>query len=166
MQIDYLPAVKPASIHELKTDLTYLEKEEIIAICVRLAKYKKENKELLNYILRESENEDAYISALKQEISEQFASMNTSSVYLAKKSLRKVLRYVDRFVKYSGKKETEIELRIHYCLELKNSGIPISRSVLIQNIYNRQIEKIQKCLELIHEDLRYDFVQIMRDEEL
>lgn len=158
--------MKPASIHELKADLQHLHKDDVIKVCLRLAKYKKENKELLNYLLRESENEQGYINGLKEEISEQFGAINTSSTYLAKKGLRKILRYADRFIKYSGLKETEIEIRIHYCMEMKSSGIPIYKSLLITNIYNRQVEKIRKRLDEIHEDLRYDFVQMMRENDL
>jgi hypothetical protein len=158
--------MKPASIHELKIDLGHKDQKELIAICLRMAKYKKENKELLTYLLRDSDNESHYVGKLKEEISGQYQEMNTSSTYVAKKSLRKILRYMDRFVKYSGNKESEIELRIHYCKELKSSKIRINQSVLISNIYNRQIERIQKRLLEIHEDLRFDFEDDMRVSDL
>ena len=158
--------MKPASIHELKIDLAHKDQKELIAICLRMAKYKKENKELLTYLLRDSDNEAHYVSKLKEEISDQYQGMNTSSTYVAKKSLRKILRYMDRFIKYSGNKESEIELRIHYCTELKNSNVRVNQSVLISNIYNRQIDRIQKRLSEIHEDLRFDFEDDMRSADL
>ena len=158
--------MKPASIHELKTDLGHLNQKELIAICLRMAKYKKENKELLSYLLREADNEAHYVQKLKEEITNQFEGVNVSSTYITKKSLRKILRYLDRFIKYSGNKESEIDLRIHYCTELKNSGVRIDRSVLISNIYNRQMERIQKRLAEIHEDLRFDFEEEIRENQL
>jgi len=80
--------------------------------------------------------------------------------------LRKVLRYMDRFIRYSGNKETEVELRIHYCIELKNSDIKMDRSILITNLYNRQIDKIRKGIAVLHEDLRFDFLQTMNESDL
>ena len=158
--------MKPASINELGKDLKDQTPENLIELCLKLAKFKKENKELLTYLLRQSDNEVLYTENLKQEISSQFGSINTSNTYYAKKGLRKVLRYTDRFIKYSGNKETEIEVRIHYCMKLKQSDIRMERSVLIGNLYNRQIEKIRKRIDELHEDLQYDFLQLMRENDL
>ena len=158
--------MKPATIHELSKDLENRTNEDLIVLVLRMAKFKKENKELLTYLLRQSDNEARYIEQLKQEISSQFLLINTSSIYFAKKGLRKVLRYMDRFIRYSGNKETEVELRIHYCIELKNSDIKMDRSILIINLYNRQIDKIRKGIAVLHEDLRFDFLQTMKESDL
>lgn len=158
--------MKPATIHELSKDLANRTNEDLIALVLRMAKFKKENKELLTYLLRQSDNETLFIGHLKQEISNQFFLINTSNTYFAKKGLRKVLRYMDRFIRYSGNKETEVELRIHYCLNLKNADIQLDKSILITNLYNRQIEKIRKKVEDLHEDLQFDFFQSMRENDL
>ena len=158
--------MKPATIHELSKDLENRTNTELIALVLRMAKFKKENKELLTYLLRQSDNETLYVEQLKQEISSQFLLINTSSTYFAKKGLRKVLRYMDRFVRYSGNKESEVDLRIHYCIELKNSDVRMDRSVLITNLYNRQIDKSTKGIAVLHEDLRFDFLQTMKASDL
>lgn len=158
--------MKPASINELSKDLKDQTPENLIGLCLKLAKFKKENKEFLTYLLRQSDNEALFVENLKEEISNQFGLINTSNTYFAKKGLRKVLRYTDRFIKYSGDKETEVEVRIHYCLKLKRSDIRIERSILISNLYNRQIEKIRKRIDELHEDLQYDYLQLMRENDL
>ena len=62
--------MKAASVNDLKEELTQLPAEGLVEICLRLAKFKKENKELLNYLLFESHNEQEYINAVKNEIAE------------------------------------------------------------------------------------------------
>ena len=54
--------MKPATISEIKKTLFSLEKEEVVEHCLRLIKYKKENKELLNYLLFESSNKTVFLS--------------------------------------------------------------------------------------------------------
>ena len=51
--------MKAASISELQKELALLEPKNTAALCLRLAKYKKENKEFLSYLLFDSINENA-----------------------------------------------------------------------------------------------------------
>src|SRR5438105_4488438 len=106
--------MKAASLNELQKELATLPLKQVLEICSRLIKYKKENKELLTYLLFEARDEESYIKNIKNEIDFQFREMNRSNLYLAKKSLRKILRMINKFIRYSGEKQTEIELRIHY----------------------------------------------------
>ncbi len=79
--------MKAATIHELKQELNTLPQKELVELCQRLGKFKKENKELLTYLLYEANDEDGYIKGIKKEIDEQFAEINLSHLYYAKKSL-------------------------------------------------------------------------------
>ena len=76
-----------------------------------------------------------------------------------------MLRYTDRFIKYSGNLETEVEVRMHYCKELKQSTIQIDRSVLISNLHHRQLDRIGKKFT-VHDDLQYDYMQLMEENDL
>jgi len=58
---------------------------DVVDICLRLVKYKKENKELLNYLLFDANNEPDYIRNVKAEIDLQFADTNFSNMYFAKR---------------------------------------------------------------------------------
>ena len=149
--------MKAATISELKKELKTRPPQQVEEICLRLAKFKKENKELLTYLLFEADNEEAYIESVKQEIEEQFATLNKSNLYIAKKMMRKILRNINKFIRYSGDKRTEVELLIFYCNKMRRSGVPISRSTTLANIYHRQVEKIKKTLATMHEDLQFDF---------
>src|SRR6056297_1017688 len=149
--------METASISEIKKELKNLSPQQLQDICIRLAKYKKENKELLSYLLFESFNEQHFIQEVKEEIDEQFTHLNRSSFYLAKKTLRKVLRTTRKYIRFSGSKQTEVELLIYFCQKMKESGLKSRSSRVIQNMYARQVERIKKALSMMHEDLQLDY---------
>jgi hypothetical protein len=149
--------MRSASIHELKQELANLKPAEITSLCLRLARFKKENKELLTYLLFEAQDEQGYIRNAKQEIEELFGEINLSHLYFAKKTLRKILRVINKYSRYSGNKQTEIELRIFFCRQLKTSGIPFRQNAVLSNIYDGQIKKIDEALSTLHEDLQHDY---------
>ena len=81
--------METASLSDLKNELKTIAPQQLQKLCLRLAKYKKENKELLNYLLFEAVNEQAFIQNVKNEIDEQFKQLNKNSFYLAKKNASK-----------------------------------------------------------------------------
>jgi hypothetical protein len=149
--------MKSATIHEIKQELSTARPAELIELCLRLGRFKKENKELMTYLLFEANDEQGYVTGIKKEIDEQFATINLSQLYFAKKSLRKIARIINKYCRYSASKPTEVELRIYFCTQLKESGIPIKRNAVINNLYNSQLKKIQTVLAALHEDLQYDY---------
>jgi hypothetical protein len=146
-----------SSINEIKKELSTLEPDTLLALCMRLAKYKKENKELLTYLLFEAHNEQAYIENIKEEITELFKTL-PSNTYLIKKSLRKILRIANKQIKYSGIKQTELEVRIFFCTKMKDAHIPRPQGSVLFNIYQQQLKKINTVLEKLHEDLQGNYL--------
>ena len=149
--------MKAATVKELKTELTHQSQAELVELCLQLSKFKKENKELLTYLLYEAENEEGFIESVKNEIDEQFELINTSSYFYIKKSVRKILRIVKKYIRYSKQKETEVELLLHFCYVLKNMHPSIFKNVSLTNIFNRQVLLIKKSIATLHEDLQYDY---------
>lgn len=149
--------MKAATVKELKTELQYRTKDELLELCLRLSRFKKENKELLTYLLFEADNESGYIESIQDEITEQFKLINTKSYFYIKKSVRKILRSAKKYIRYSKKKETEIEILLHFCKVLKEMQPSIHRNQTLQNIFNRQILLIKKTIDTVHEDLQYDY---------
>ena len=64
--------MKAATVKELRDKLKDCSPKELMEICLRLSKFKKENKELLTYLLYESKDESNYIESVKQEIDTKF----------------------------------------------------------------------------------------------
>lgn len=149
--------MKAVSVVTIKKELKHRSAEELTELCLRLAKFKKENKELLTYLLFESHDESGYIETVKAEIDEQFQGINTNSYHYIKKSVRKILRNIKKYARYSLKKETEVELLLHFCIVLKDFKPSIFKNVTLINIYERQILMIKKIVLTLHEDLQYDY---------
>jgi hypothetical protein len=150
--------MKTASIHELKKEISALSVNELVELCIRLAKYKKENKELLNYLLFEAGNEESYVKAIKTEVREQFEDINVSNTYLAKKTIRKILRTLNKYIKYAASKKVETELLLFFCKQLQQSRLPLKSNATLYNIYARQVQKVTKTINQLHEDLQYDYL--------
>jgi hypothetical protein len=149
--------MKSATIHEIKQELSTLKPAQMVELCLRLGRFKKENKELLTYLLFEANDEQGYSNSVKQEIDDLFETINLSHLYFAKKTLRKIVRVINKYCRYSGSKQTELELRIYFCQKLKDSGIPFTRNTVISNLYDSQLKKIHAVLSALHEDLQYDY---------
>jgi hypothetical protein len=149
--------MKAVSIKELKEELTNCTPKELRDLCLRLAKFKKENKELITYLLFESSDEELYIQNIKREIDEQFLLINRKSHYLIKKSFRKILRTIRKYGRYSQKKETEVKLLIYFCKKLRKFTPSIKQNSGLENFYHRQIDAISKKITFLHEDLQFDY---------
>jgi len=155
--------MKTATIVQLKKELALLPKEALIEACLTVGKYKKENKELLSYLLFEKDNEELFITELKTEITDAFQNIETSSFYYIKKSVRKILKDIKKHIKFSKKKETEVHLLIHFCEELNKMQPPRKWNITLCNIYDRQLALLEKAKNTLHEDLQYDFEEKIED---
>jgi hypothetical protein len=148
--------MKTVSVNEIKKDLENRDFKELLEYCLRLAKFKKENKELLAFLLFDSDDISGYIENIKQETDEQFRLINKSNIYFIKKSVRKILRNVNKHVRFSLSKQVEAELLIHFCNCLIKYSIPIKKSRQLLNLYESQLKKIGQVLSALHPDLQYD----------
>jgi HPt (histidine-containing phosphotransfer) domain-containing protein len=156
--------MKASTVHELKDELKHLSVKELVELCNRLARFKKENKELLTYLLFEAHDEKGYIQSVKNEVEQMFAEIpKGNSLYLQKKSIRKILRTVNKYIRYSGIKTTEVELLLHFCNRLGQSGIKFRESTALSNLFESQIKKANKQVLTLHEDLQYDYLRTIED---
>jgi hypothetical protein len=149
--------MKSATISEINKELKARNPETIRGICLRLAKYKKENKELLTYLLFDADHETAYVDGLKEEMTELFSALPAANLYLSKKTVRKILRFTNRQIKYSGLPVTELELRIHFCKLLKKTKLPLTPGSVLSNLSIQQQVKIGNVLQKLPEDLQFDY---------
>ncbi len=149
--------MKSATVANIRKELKHKSNEELAELCLRLSRFKKENKELLTYLLFEADYEAGYIETIKTEIDEQFDQINTSSFFYIKKGVRKILRNTKKYIRYSLNKETEVELLLYFCQKLNAMTPSISRNTTLTNLYDRNIIAIKKKVKNLHEDLQYDY---------
>lgn len=149
--------MKAATVKQIKDELTDLNREELITTVLRLSKFKKENKELLTYLLFESQNEESYIHEIELEMDILFDEMNVSSYFYMKKTIRKILKLIKTYIRYSNVKETEIELSLYFCQRLGSITPSIRNNQQLMNLYYRELKLIEKRILTLHEDLQYDY---------
>ena len=138
--------MKALTVKKIKDELNHRSQSELIELCLKLSRFKKENKELLSYLLFEAHNEEGYIESVKVLIDEQFDEINTKNFYYIRKSTRKILSQVKKYIRYSKKKETEVELLLYFCRRLKEFRPSISHSTRLTNVYQRQLLLIKKSI--------------------
>lgn len=155
--------MKAATVKEIKDELLDLPQKELVELCLKLSKFKKENKELLTYQLFEAHDERGYINSIQAALDMLFAEVNTKSLYIAKKNLRKIVRTAARYIRYSNEPSTEADILIYVCREIKKLPIDLSKSTALQNLYASQLKKIKKAVEIMHADLQYDYLRQLKE---
>jgi hypothetical protein len=155
--------MKSVTVTKLKNELQNYEHEELVDICLKLAKFKNENKELLTYLLFDSYDENEYIKGIKEEIDEGFSLINQDSLYYVKKSTRKILRSIKKYIRYSKNKETEATLLLCFCTKLKGLRASYYQSQQMINLFEAQLKMAKKSISALHEDIQYDFNQEIED---
>jgi len=156
--------MKTATVHEIKQELLSVPEKQLVELCLRLSKFKKENKELLTYLLFESHNEENYIKEVQELIGAEFEKIEVSSnLYFAKKTIRKILRIANKHIRYTGSKTAEVAILLHFCTVLKAHGLPFEKSTALKNLYQQQLKKIKLAMSSLHEDLQYDFQQTLNE---
>lgn len=151
--------MQTASVKEIKNTLSDLKKDELIALCLRLSKFKKENKELITYVLFEEHDEEGYLQSVKNKIDEEFNNINTSNLYFVKKNIRRIIRVVNKYIRYSGKAVVEIDLLIYLCKSINEKQIALEKSQVLKNMYQSLLKRVNKSMDTLHEDLQYEFKQ-------
>ncbi|HBK89251.1 MAG: hypothetical protein U0289_05685 [Cyclobacteriaceae bacterium] len=149
--------MKAATVHEIKKELNTLESTTLVELCLRLTRFKQDNKALLTYLLYESQDEKAFIQGVKAELDEAMAELPVSQLYFYKKGLRRILRNLNKQIRYSGQPATELELRVYFLTGVRNSGVDLDKSPVLLNLYRQQLRNAHKVMAKLPEDLQFDY---------
>ncbi|MCH8533731.1 MAG: hypothetical protein LAT51_01555 [Flavobacteriaceae bacterium] len=155
--------MKSPKLVEIKKALHYCTREELIEITTKLAKHKVENKELLHYLLFDASNEDEFVQQVKQHLSNEFEDINTKNYYWMRKSIRKLLKEMKKYIRFSKNKSTEIELHLHFLAQMLQLRPNVLKDNRLRNLYERNLLFVDKKISGVHEDLQYDY-QSIREE--
>ncbi len=143
-------------LQDIKKELQHLSPLQTTELCLRLARYKKENKELLAYLMFESADEQAFIEKVKSEIGFMFSALPSQS-YNAAKGVRKILRLISKYTRFMGSKEAEIDMLLNFCHNyVQYTDRKVSYKPL-RIILHRQLQKISGLVGKLHEDLQLDY---------
>lgn len=151
-----------ASIDTIKTELKQLPPRQVLELLLRLARFKKENKELLTYILFESANESDYVEQVKKEIAEEMEEIDGLPGYQYKKQFRKIQRKINKPIKYMGNKSATAELYLHMVKMISEKKKTIYLATFLEKTVQQYIVKIEKLLPGIEDDLATDLRKKMK----
>lgn len=154
----YLRSMKPAGLADIKKELQELPPEQLLELCLALAKYKKDNKEYLGYLMFDAHDKLSFAAEVRTIMDEQMAELQKQpNLYYVKKGLRKLLRIVNKYCKYAGDKAFAAEMHIYFLTKLKDSGIKYHKDKRLVNLYAGEIKKINALVNSLHEDVRQDY---------
>ena len=142
-------------LQDIKKEITHLSAQQMAELCLRLARHKKENKELLAYLLFDAQDNAAFIEKVKAEIGFMFSQLPIQS-YAAAKYLRKVLRLIGKYVKFMADKQAEIALLINFCENYLQYADKRTGYKPLKQILTKQIEKINAAIKKLHPDVQAD----------
>ena len=111
---------------------------------------------MLTYLLFDSESPLEYAQRVKLEIKMHFDELNIH-YYYSTKSLRKTLRLINKYSRFTKFKPGEIELLLHFS-HLFVTIIPKETKHLpLLGLHHRSLAKAASLIKKIHEDLHYDY---------
>lgn len=149
--------IETYGLQDIKKELQHLNSAQLTELCLRLARHKKENKELLAYLLFVADDEEAFIEHSKYEVSMLFYLM-PGQAFNAVKVLRKILRLITKLSRFSASKNVEIRLLTGFCTNyLEYTDRKVSYKPM-RTLFVRQIDKIAKLIAKQHEDLQADYL--------
>ena len=143
---------------QIKKELQHLPQEQLAELCLRLVRYKKENKELLAYLLFEAHNEHDFLESIKAEAGFMFSQLPAQSYFTAK-GLRKILKMLTKYTKFMASKPAEVELLLNFCQNYLQYVTRQTAYKPIRLILTRQVDKVRAAIGKLHEDLQFDYSQ-------
>ena len=149
-------SISTYGLQDIKKEIQHIPHEQLAVLCLRLARYKKENKELLAYLLFEAVDEHAFVEKVKAEVGFMFSQLPSNN-FLAVKSIRKILRLITKYNKFIASKPAEIELLLNFCVNYVQYADKRSSYKPLRMILIRQLDKTKGLIKKLHEDLQFDF---------
>lgn len=146
-----------AGLAEIKKELKSYSQPQLLEACLRIIKFKKDNKELATYLLFAASNEAEFIKEVNTATSDEMVLAKGRQTNHQRKMLAKVLRLVNKYGRYSGKKETQTELLLHYTEELVDYFD--ARKTHIEMLLQRNVKRITTLIAGLHPELQYDYQQ-------
>lgn len=147
-----------AKLPELKRELEGLPQPELVRLCLRLAKYKVESKELLDYLLWSADDPIQYAHEFKTDVLLPFDSLFIGS-YLFTKSLRKSLRLIAKYTRFTGSKQGECELLLAFVEAFFHHYQRGFHTAANAKIIFRCLKKASVNINKLHEDIQADYTQ-------
>ncbi|TDQ19054.1 hypothetical protein DFQ04_0871 [Algoriphagus boseongensis] len=151
------------SLSHIKKELGYLSEKELIELISDLAKFSRDNKAFLYFKLYEKDQPTLFVDSVKEELEDAFQTANTKNYYFAKKAAQAIRRKLNKALKLSKNKADQAELILYFCEKIKLYGYLKFRHPVLTNLFQVQLQKAEKLIEKLDEDLQYDLGVILSE---
>lgn len=145
------------SLAQLKKELSFLPEADLIELIADLAKFSRDNKAFLYFKLNGKHQPNLFVELAKEDLELAFQQATIRSSYTAKKSAQAIRRKMNKLLKLSKNKADQAEVILWFCENLKSYGYLKYRLPIITNLFEKQIQKAEKLISTLHEDLQSDF---------
>lgn len=149
------------SLAQIKKELKTLDEKELIDVIIDLSKFTRDNKAYLYFRLFEKDNPRLFVEMVEGELEWHFQNANTKSYFTAKKSAQAIRRKLNKNLKLTKDKTAQIELIAYFCEKIRAYGYLGYHHPVIENLYQAQIRKMEKLIAGLHEDLQYDYREMI-----
>lgn len=151
-----------AKLPELKRELEGLPQPELVRLCLRIAKHKAENKELLDYLLWSAEDPMQYAQEFRAEVLLPFETPFVNA-YSFTKSIRKSLRLITKYLRFTASRQGECELLLALVDAYHQSYRREYRTAALSKIIFRCLKKAAANIAKLHEDIQADYSSTYND---
>lgn len=143
-------------LSDIKKELALLDKAQLMALCTRMAKLKKENKEFLSYLISDADDPQFYAEKLKAELDVVWKEP-FYSVWALNKSLRKSLRLISKYRRFTSHLRGELELMLHFQQGFFDHWKHGFNNRRFESMSDQNLRKIHKLFGQIDEEFRADY---------
>ena len=151
-------ALTTYGLKEIKAEVKHMSSTQLADLCLRMVKYKKENKELLAYLLFDAHDQQAFIDNVKAESGLMYSQLSSQSYQMAK-NIRKILRFNNKQIKFMTSKPGEVELLLQFCQNYLDYADRRASYKPLRQILLVQLKKIRTAVGKLQEDLQFDYRQ-------
>ncbi|HLW14088.1 MAG TPA: hypothetical protein VKX30_01160 [Flavobacteriaceae bacterium] len=155
--------MKAKSLKKLREELVYAEKQDLVDLCLQLARFKVENKELLTYELFYRSNKDLYLSEIEAHVDKEFEGLNDASYFYLKKGVQKINRHVKKYSRIAKDPEIEVHLLLYFLKKFKAYKPDLLKQKILNNMYHREYKLVVKRIEKLHPDLQFDYEKALEE---
>ncbi|GHB29330.1 hypothetical protein [Mongoliitalea lutea] len=144
-------------IAEIKKSLNYLDEKELRSLLLDIIGFTTDNKRYAYFKLHEQQDEHFFLVESKEFLGEEFGKASMANFWSSKKSLQKLRSTLNKMLKFTKRKEFQLELILFFCEQTKEYGYLDYRHPVIHNLYHTQLRKAENLISKLHEDLQYDY---------
>ncbi len=145
-------------LNELKKDLANCTDKQLVDHLLSLARLKKENKEMLSYLLGYGGRPLEYGEVYKSLIDDCFTDISENP-YFAKKTLQKIKRIISKYYRFTSSRQGEAELYAHFLEGFCKHIHPDTRHKQVLGIGIFALKKLNAIAAQVHEDISGDVLK-------